>query len=292
MGENAVTGEDYAWALARAFGEIPTVSREHIIKLYQVFAQGSVPEGARREILKMIALSPKKLLKRRVPGSVMADQGVSAALARDYMLLLGGGEAGSGDADDVVRSFIRAAALPAEQVRVLADWVKLENKVLSAMGAGEEWLADEGDWRELGSRAAGVGLPVTALYFAGITGFSAVGLTSGLAAIGGTAGAALVALGLNPMTAGIAVLIGGGIAVKKIADYALGVKSKKAAADEERARRVELLVNTVSMLSADREVLPQLTGGVEVIDPGPRSRLQKAMAEAATGLRAYAARAK
>jgi hypothetical protein len=47
------------------------------------------------------------------------------------------------------------------------------------------------------------------------------------------------------MTAGIAVLIGGGIAVKKIADYALGVKSKKAAAEEERAKRVAMLVGTV-----------------------------------------------
>ena len=53
-----------------------------------------------------------------------------------------------------------------------------------------------------------------------------------------------------------------------------------------------MLVNTVAMLSADSEVLPQLTGGVEFIDPGPRTRLLTAMTEAGAGLRAYSARAK
>jgi hypothetical protein len=54
---------------------------------------------------------------------------------------------------------------------------------------------------------------------AGIAGFSAVGITSGLAALGSLSG--LAVLGLNPMTAGIGALILGGVAVKKIADFAL-----------------------------------------------------------------------
>lgn len=293
MASGSVSGEEYAWAVARVFGEIKAIRKEHLIKLYQVFAQGEVSETSRRQILKIIALYPGKLAKRAVPKVIIDDKDLSAALARDYMLMLAGQDGDSDDAHgDFVRSFVGAAGIAADQVKVLTDWVHLENKVLRAMGAGDEWMADEKDWRELGSRAAGVGLPVTALYFAGITGFSAVGLTSGLAAIGGTAGAALVALGLNPMTAGIAVLIAGGIAVKKFGDYALGVKSKKAAADEERARRIEMLVNTVAMLAADREVLPALTAGVEVVDTGPQVRLQTAMTEATNGLRTYAAKAK
>lgn len=290
MSAGAVTGEEYAWAVARAFGQLSAVRREHIIKLYQVFAQGGLLEEPRRQILKMIALYPHKLSERAVPPSILASKDLSATLARDYMLLLTGAE--GSEPVDFVGSFVSLAALPADQVKVLADWVTVENKVLRAMGAGEEWMADGKDWRELGSRAAGVGLPVTALYFAGITGFSAVGLTSGLAFIGGTAGAALVALGLNPMTAGIAALIAGGIGVKKIADYALGVPNKKAAAEAERGRRIEMLVNTVAMLAADREALPQLTAGVDVIDPGPRARLQLAMTEAGEGLRAYSAKSR
>lgn len=290
MGRTTTTAEDYAWALARAFGEILFVRREQVIKLYQVFAREGVAPAVRRDILKLVALAPTALSDRPVASAILADPSAAAALARDYMLLLGG-EDGDGRGGTFVRGFVRDAALSTDQVRVLVDWVKLENKVLRAMGAGEEWLADERDWRELGSRAAGVGLPVTALYFAGITGFSAVGLTSGLAAIGGTAGAALVALGLNPMTAGIAVLIGGGIAVKKIADHALGVKSKKAAADEARAGRVELLVNTIAMLSADLEALPRFAGEVAA-NEAPRARLEVAMTEAVAGLQAYAARTK
>jgi hypothetical protein len=77
-----------------------------------------------------------------------------------------------------------------------------------------------------------------------------VGITSGLAAIGGYTG--LTVLGLNPMTAGIAGLILGGVAVKKIADYALGNKNKHA---EELRQRIEVIravhVKAATALAAD-----------------------------------------
>ena len=45
-------------------------------------------------------------------------------------------------------------------------------------------------------------------------------------------------------------------------------------------------------MAADGEALPQLVAGIDVIDPCPRTRLQAAMAAAAEGLRAYAAKVK
>jgi len=86
-------------------------------------------------------------------------------------------------------------------------------------------MADENSWKEWASRAAAVGVPLAALNFAGIAGFSAAGITSGLAALGWMSG--LVVLGLNPMTAGIGALILGGVAVKKVADYVLSSDDEK-----------------------------------------------------------------
>ena len=110
-------------------------------------------------------------------------------------------------------------------------------------------MADEGP-KEITARAAAVGIPVGALYFAGITGFSAAGLTSGLATIGGLTG--LTVLGLNPMTAGIAGLIIAGISVKKISDFVLGNRRRPTAdarARIEEVRRAHLRAAT--RLTAD-----------------------------------------
>ena len=95
----------------------------------------------------------------------------------------------------------------------------IENQILEQLTSGKEWQSDADSWKELASRAAAVGVPLAALNMAGIAGFSAVGITSGLAALGSMSGLAI--LGLNPMTAGIGALILGGVAVKKIADFAL-----------------------------------------------------------------------
>lgn len=296
MGSSEQLRLDYVWALARAFAAIDSVDRLRIIKLYQVFAQMESDDTTRLEILRAVVDDPKRLADRPVSETILYDPDLRATLARDYMVLLGQ------ESDDrptpssaFTSDYFRLVGIGKEQVAVLQNWVSIENRILRAMGAGDEWMADEKDWRELASRTAGIGLPLAMLYGSGIVGFSAVGLTSGLAAIGGSAvGAGLVALGLNPMTAGIAVLIGVGIGVKKAADYALGVGEKRKAeeARAERGRRLEMLTRSIAMLAADRAALSLSDGGLAPERTERRQEVSTAMSHALTGLQSLTTKLK
>lgn len=88
-----------------------------------------------------------------------------------------------------------------------------------------------------------------------MAGFSAVGITSGLAALGSMSG--MVILGLNPMTAGIGALILGGVAVKKIADYALsgdaGDKAQLHAFQQSRLAAKEALTSDLTSVRRARK---------------------------------------
>ncbi|MFM8524433.1 MAG: hypothetical protein ACKOCM_02240 [Cyanobacteriota bacterium] len=103
---------------------------------------------------------------------------------------------------NLIRAYVQQLKLTPAQASVIRNFVSIENQILEQLGAGKEWQADADSWKELVSRAAAVGVPLAALNMAGIAGFSAVGINSGLAAPGSMSRFAV--LGLNPMTAGIA----------------------------------------------------------------------------------------
>jgi hypothetical protein len=114
--------------------------------------------------------------------------------------------------------------LTPDKIDFLYKWIDWENQIMVKIGRPDLEIRNEDLPTELLSKAAAVGVPLTALYFSGsIVGFGAAGLTSGLAWIGTTSGTAflLAGLGLNPMTAGIAALIVGGITIKKVLDAVL-----------------------------------------------------------------------
>lgn len=281
---------DYVRAVARAFSAIAHVDKEQLIKLYQVFAQMTSEDDTRRALLARIAGDRRSLADEPVPPTILDNVELRTSLARDYMVLLGEGQGTGAEAPPSLGGFtldyLRVAKLAEKQVEVLQQWVSMENRVLAAMGAGEEWMADEKDWRELASRSTAVSLPLAVLYAAGTVGFSAVGITSGLAAIGGSAlGAALVALGLNPMTAGIAVLIGIGIGIKKIADYSFGVDRKKREAAAERERRIKVLTESIVMLAADRATLAASNEDETGAHATERAEVLAAMDESLAALR-------
>jgi hypothetical protein len=118
---------------------------------------------------------------------------------------------------EFITALVRRLNLDPAQIDFLRSWVEWENGILHRIGKGD-WAIPETEYPvELVKRAAALSIPLSVLYFSGsVIGFSAVGITSGLAAIG--SGSGLVLLGLNPMTAGIAALIIGGIMIKKILD--------------------------------------------------------------------------
>lgn len=208
----------YLLALLSAIAADGVFSAEEVIRIYSLFSLLGVRPSVRLELLENLIYGR---LNRGggelLAGDLIKNDQARTSLAKDLMFL-------ESKADDthtlgLIRGYLKQLKLTPEQVDVIRKFVAVENQILDQLGAGKEWHADADSWKELASRAAAVGVPLAALNMAGVAGFSAVGITSGLAALGSMSGLAI--LGLNPMTAGIGALILGGVAVKKIADFAL-----------------------------------------------------------------------
>ena len=210
--------QKYLLALLSVIAADGVFSAEEMIRIYTLFALLAVNPSARLELLEdLIRGRHAKSVEKILTGDIAQNDEARTSLAKDLLFL-------ESKADDnrtlnLIRTYLRRLSLTPEQSNVIRNFVTIENQILEQLGAGKEWHADADSWKELASRAAAVGVPLAALNIAGIAGFSAVGITSGLAALGSMSGLAI--LGLNPMTAGIGALILGGVAVKKIADFAL-----------------------------------------------------------------------
>ena len=193
-------------------------SAEEMIRIYSLFALLDVKSTTRTGLLEDLIRGRYTRAGRGViVDSIIENEQARASLAKDLIFLET--KADDNNTLNLIRAYLRQLNLTPEQAGVIRNFVAVENQILAQLGAGKEWQADPDSWKELASRAAAVGVPLAALNIAGIAGFSAVGITSGLAALGSMSGLAI--LGLNPMTAGIGALILGGVAVKKIADFAL-----------------------------------------------------------------------
>jgi hypothetical protein len=210
--------QEYLLALLSTIAADEIFSAEEMIRIYSLFTLLSTSQPSRLALLeRLIHGRLSKSGNGLISAGIIENEEAKASLAKDLMFL----ESKSDDNQtlNLIRTYLRQLNLTPEQVNVIRNFVVVENQILDRLGAGKEWQADTDSWKELASRAAAVGVPLAALNMAGIAGFSAVGITSGLAALGSMSGLAI--LGLNPMTAGIGALILGGVAVKKIADFAL-----------------------------------------------------------------------
>jgi hypothetical protein len=244
----------YLLALLSAIAADGVFSTEEIIRIYTLFALLSVQPSTRLQLLESLICG--RLAKPSVgmiTAGILENDTARTSLAKDLMFL----ESKSEDNQtlNMIRAYLRQLKLTPEQASVIRNFVDVENQILDQLGAGKEWQADGDSWKELVSRAAAVGVPLAALNMAGLAGFSAVGITSGLAALGSMSGLAI--LGLNPMTAGIGALILGGVAVKKIADYALsgdaGDQSQLNAFQQSRLAAKEALTADQSSVRRSRK---------------------------------------
>lgn len=210
--------QTYIFALLSAIAADGIFSADEIIRIYSLFALLGIQSSSRLEMLaSLIRGRQGGAPGERIAEGLVQNEQAKTSLAKDLMFL----ESKAADNRTLhqIRAYLKQLNLTSEQANVIRSFVVVENQILDQLGAGKEWQADAESWKELTSRAAAVGIPLVALNMAGIAGFSAVGITSGLAALGSMSGLAI--LGLNPMTAGIGALILGGVAVKKIADFAL-----------------------------------------------------------------------
>lgn len=223
---------------------------DEIQKIYMIFSATNISGNTRRELLSGYIKTGRKSVSKDIPESLRNHETAKFLIAKDIMALEKA--ACTNHTLKAAQNYLSQLKLTAEQSSVISQFIRVENKILKAMGAGEDWIAEENSMKEITSRAAAIGVPLAALNMAGIAGFGAAGITSGLATIGGISG--LTVLGLNPMTAGIGALILGGVAVKKIADYALSGN------EEEQLKNQKLLqearVNTLKAMSQD---LPEIS---------------------------------
>ena len=101
-----------------------------------------------------------------------------------------------------------------DQVSFLEDTCEKEEKIFAGELSDSQMIATA---KRFAEKAAAVGIPVAALYVSGsVTGFSAAGIVSGLAALGMGG-----ILGLSSMVAGIGVIIVGGVVVGKTVKWLL-----------------------------------------------------------------------
>ena len=223
---------------------------EEIQKIYMIFSATNASSNARRQLLTDYIRKGRESVSRDIPASLKNHETAKFLIAKDIMTLKK--EACTNHTLAAAQKYLSQLKLTDEQSSVISQFIQVENKILKAMGAGEDWITEENSIKEITSRAAAIGVPLAALNMAGVAGFSAAGITSGLATIGGISG--LTLLGLNPMTAGIGALILGGVAVKKIADYALTGN------EDEQLKTQKLLqearINTLKAMSQD---LPEIS---------------------------------
>ena len=265
---------NYVTLVARTIVAAGQVGSKELTKLYEVFAVMDTSDSDRLNLLERLVFEREDLKELSVPPEILEVDEIRMALGKDALCI--GQIQSDGFTRDSIAKLLNELRLTPEQIRVMTDWVSLENKILRQLGAGQEWMAPENDAKEILSRAAAVGIPLGTLYAAGITGFSAVGITSGLAAIGGYTGLGI--LGLNPMTAGIAGLIIAGVTVKKVADFALGnsnAGAKAIQAQIEQHRIVQL--KAANRLAGDIPRFPLLGGMWGIFRRGRRKKMVEVM---------------
>ena len=252
------------------------LDKQEVLKLYELFALLGIDVEERRRLLEELVVSPTSFLGEGVAPELLANDELKISLAKDLSLMQ---EKSANNASlEAAKRLLANIKLTPDQADVIKRFIGIENQILAALGAGKEWQADEDSWKELVTRAAAVGVPLAALNVAGVAGFSAAGITSGLAALGGMSG--LAVLGLNPMTAGIGALILGGVAVKKIADYVVGSGDDVEANQVEEFKKARLVAKEA--IASDLLVLarPRKREVLMLPRKGRRDVLRKSMNEA------------
>lgn len=124
---------------------------------------------------------------------------VKKSLMKDLLVLCNvNGEMKSWRNDSFLKDFSEKIEIKPEQVEVIIDSIQNDKDII------EKRLNDteiQKSMKGLISKAAGVGVPMLALYFSGTTGVSAIGMTTGLAALGGSGLA-----GFSSMFTGVGVV--------------------------------------------------------------------------------------
>ena len=180
------------------------------------------PSGLDAEVL------VKKMLSHAPTGSQWA---LSCSLIKDAIRLHRATASSHGDSrggdQPGIRQLGRLLNVEEDQVVVIEDGCISDEKILSGDITDDEKVTAA---KAIAAKAAAVGVPIAAIYLTGsVTGLSATGITSGLAALG-LGGV----LGLSSMVSGIGVAIILGVGVYMGVRWVLGNSERDKAARRER----------------------------------------------------------
>lgn len=132
------------------------------------------------------------------------------------------------DRSEFIKNIADKYSINEEQIEFLKNSCEYDLKILNGEISDNEIVKKA---KELSAQAAGVGVPIAAVYLSGTAGFSAAGITSGLASLG-LGGV----LGLSSMVTGIGVAILAGVGVYK------GIKWITSGGEREKSQKRELLI--------------------------------------------------
>ena len=177
---------------------------------------------AEAEIAKMLAQTPEGM-----------QQALSCSLIKDAIRLdRAKSDEGSAREHSGIRRLARLLDLDDEKVEFIESACIEDEKILAGELSDAQVVEAA---KTMVAQASAVGVPVAAVYLSGsVTGLSAAGVTSGLAALG-LGGV----LGLSAMVSGIGVAIIGGVGAYKAVQWVMG------GAERDRAFRRELMLQEV-----------------------------------------------
>ena len=206
------------------------------VLMTQLRCSGDVRQDIRAHLEAPEDLDPRvqiaRMLQLQDSDSSEAQLALKCSLMKDAIRILRATSIKSARDNEAVNHLAGVLGLDDSQVRLLEEACAQDEKILAGELSDAKIIKGV---KALSAKAAGVGVPVTAIYLSGsVVGLSAAGITSGLAALG-LGGI----LGLSSMVTGIGVVIIGGLALYKTTQWLLGVKKR------ERFSRRELMLQEV-----------------------------------------------
>lgn len=198
----------------------------------QIMCNAEVRRAIRESVRDPSGLDAKALIKRMLSHAPTGSQlALSLSLIKDSIRLHRATTSSQGDrrASDQpgIRQLSRLLNIENNRVEIIEEACISDKKILSGEVTDDEKVTAA---KAIAAKAASVGVPIAAIYLTGsVTGLSASGITSGLAALG-LGGV----LGLSSMVSGIGVAIILGVGVYMGMRWVLGNSERDKAARRER----------------------------------------------------------
>lgn len=148
-----------------------------------------------------------------------------------YINHVKGNELDSWKNNDFINDTVKKLDVTEEQIEVITKSIQNDEDIIAKRKSDTEI---EKSIKEIAAKGASVGVPLAALYFSGTLGFSAAGLTSGLATLGMGG-----VLGFSSMVTGIGVVVITGVLAYN------GVKKLTGAKELENNKVREMLIQGV-----------------------------------------------